>query len=94
MFEKCSWCFIAYLASICFFDSFACFVIQMRGLEEELERRTLTYTLWNQSTSKLDMKGWHPVTFKTADDDARLIKNIKVLCKNFNYTSGTNQLPL
>lgn len=52
-------------------------LLAMRGLEEELERRTITYTLWNQSTSKLDMKGWHPVTFKPADVDARLIKNIK-----------------
>lgn len=52
-------------------------LLAMRGLEEELERRTLTYTLWNQSTNKIDMQGWHPVTFKHADVGARLIKNIK-----------------
>lgn len=52
-------------------------LLAMRGLEGELERRTVTYTLWNQTKNKLDVQGWHPVMFRQADVSAGLIKNIK-----------------
>ncbi|KAH9322242.1 hypothetical protein KI387_016881 [Taxus chinensis] len=52
-------------------------LLSMRSLEDELECRTLTYTFWNQSKRKIDMEGWHPVTFKYADADVKLIEKIK-----------------
>lgn len=50
----------------------------MHGLESELERRTITYTLWNQSTTKMENKGWHPVTFGYANAGPQRIMEIKV----------------
>lgn len=50
----------------------------MKGLEKELERRTLTYTLWNESASKMEGKGWHPVTFSYSTATPQRIKEIKV----------------
>lgn len=52
---------------------------QLHGLEGELERRTLTYTLWNQSATKTDNKGWHPFTFSYANASPRRMKEIKVI---------------
>ncbi|XP_057840030.1 glycosyltransferase BC10 isoform X2 [Cryptomeria japonica] len=52
-------------------------LLSMKGLEDELERRTLTYTFWNQSKSKIDMQGWHPVTFKHSDVDGKFVEKIK-----------------
>ncbi|XVF26084.1 hypothetical protein REPUB_Repub13aG0269500 [Reevesia pubescens] len=49
----------------------------MSELEGELDRRTLTYTLWNQSATKMDNKAWHPVTFNYADASPKKIKEIK-----------------
>ncbi|XVE51068.1 hypothetical protein DITRI_Ditri02bG0008900 [Diplodiscus trichospermus] len=49
----------------------------MSELESELERRTVTYTLWNQSAAKMDDKAWHPVTFSYADASPKRIKEIK-----------------
>ncbi|XVF27930.1 hypothetical protein REPUB_Repub14bG0152000 [Reevesia pubescens] len=49
----------------------------MSELEGELERRTLTYTLWNQSATKMDNKAWHPVTFNYADASPKRLKEIK-----------------
>lgn len=51
----------------------------MSELEGELERRTLTYTLWNQSAAKMDNKAWHPVMFNYADASPKKIKEIKVI---------------
>jgi len=50
----------------------------MHDLEGELERRTLTYTLWNQSTTKMEDKGWHPITFGYSNASPQRIKEIKV----------------
>jgi len=50
----------------------------MHGLESELERRAITYTLWNQSTTKMENKGWHPVTFSYSNAGPQRIKEIKV----------------
>ncbi|XP_039060266.1 glycosyltransferase BC10-like isoform X2 [Hibiscus syriacus] len=49
----------------------------MSGLEGEIERRSLTYTLWNQSVTKMDNKAWHPVTFNYADVSPKRLKEIK-----------------
>ncbi|OMO64780.1 Glycosyl transferase, family 14 [Corchorus olitorius] len=52
-------------------------LLAMSELEGELERRTVTYTLWNQSAAKMDNKAWHPVTFNYADATPKRIKEIK-----------------
>lgn len=52
-------------------------LLAMSDLEGELERRAVTYTSWNQSTTTLDRTGWHPFTFSYADADPSKIKNIK-----------------
>ncbi|XP_022716137.1 uncharacterized protein LOC111275218 isoform X2 [Durio zibethinus] len=49
----------------------------MNDLEGELERRTLTYTMWNLSAAKMDNRAWHPVTFNYADASPIRIKEIK-----------------
>jgi len=50
----------------------------MHDLEGELERRTLTYNLWNQSTTKMENKGWDPITFGYSNASPQRIKEIKV----------------
>ncbi|XP_021766848.1 uncharacterized protein LOC110731307 isoform X1 [Chenopodium quinoa] len=52
-------------------------LLTMMGLDKELERRTLTYTLWNEFASKMEGKGWHPVTFSHASATAQRIQEIK-----------------
>lgn len=61
----------------------------MSDLESELERRTLTYTEWNLSVTKMEREGWHPITFSYANAGPQRIKQIKVffyallLCDRF-----------
>ncbi|GLU15504.1 hypothetical protein SLE2022_319860 [Rubroshorea leprosula] len=50
----------------------------MSELEGELERRAMTYNLWNQSAAKME-NNWHPVTFSYADADTKQINEIKVI---------------
>lgn len=50
----------------------------MSELDVELERRTLTYTLWNNSPNKTESKGWHPMTFNHANAAPQKIREIKV----------------
>lgn len=50
----------------------------MSELDGELERRTLTYTLWNNSPNKTESKGWHPMTFNHASAAPQKIREIKV----------------
>ncbi|PSS04688.1 DNA polymerase epsilon subunit B like [Actinidia chinensis var. chinensis] len=52
-------------------------LIAMSDLEGELERRTVTYTLWNQSTTNMERKGWHPITFSYSNAGHQQIKRIK-----------------
>lgn len=52
-------------------------LLTMRGLEKDLERRTLTYSSWNQSAEKMDTNGWHPVTFDYGMASQKHIKEIK-----------------
>ncbi|PHT89352.1 hypothetical protein T459_04465 [Capsicum annuum] len=49
----------------------------MHGIEGELERRTITYTEWNQSVSNMDKSSWHPMTFGYADAGPEQINRIK-----------------
>lgn len=49
----------------------------MNEIEGELERRTLTYTSWNLSTTNMEKKGWHPTTFYYATAGPKQINKIK-----------------
>lgn len=69
------------------------FLCQMSEREDELERRTLTYTLWNNSATKTESKGWHPMTFTHANAAPQKIKEIKVLL-NFLIFSWLVFLPV
>ncbi|XP_023512252.1 uncharacterized protein LOC111777042 [Cucurbita pepo subsp. pepo] len=52
-------------------------LLSIRDLENELERRTLTYTMWNSSIPKGDKRSWHPVTFQYSDATPLIIKEMK-----------------
>ncbi|XP_059662546.1 glycosyltransferase BC10-like [Cornus florida] len=52
-------------------------LLAMSDLEGELERRTVTYTLWNQSATNMERKGWHPITFSYANSSPQQIKKVK-----------------
>ncbi|KAK6932770.1 Glycosyl transferase, family 14 [Dillenia turbinata] len=52
-------------------------LLAMSNVEGELERRTLTYTEWNQSATKMERRSWHPVTFTYASAGPQRIKGIK-----------------
>lgn len=47
-------------------------------LDNELERRAVTYTLWNQSTIKAKRRSWHPLTFDYADAAPQKLRETKV----------------
>ena len=65
---------------ICIFTNNLFFTIQQEGLEEELTRRSLTYSAWDLSYSKdHERRNWHPVTYKFSDATLDLIQSIKVL---------------
>lgn len=52
-------------------------LLAINGFEGEIERRAVTYTLWNQSGRDQERKGWHPVTFGYSDATSKLINEIK-----------------
>ncbi|KAG8385795.1 hypothetical protein BUALT_Bualt03G0082400 [Buddleja alternifolia] len=52
-------------------------LLAMNDLESELERRTVTYTLWSQSGKNTENEAWHPFTFSYADSGPQQIKRIK-----------------
>ncbi|MCO5577022.1 hypothetical protein L7F22_030844 [Adiantum nelumboides] len=52
-------------------------LLAIRGYEDEIERRTLTFTQWDQSGKNRERKGWHPVTFALSDASSELINSIK-----------------
>ncbi|CAN1165707.1 Glycosyltransferase BC10 [Linum perenne] len=52
-------------------------LLAMRGVEDELERRTVTYTEWDQAANKMENTGWHPTTFTYASAGPQKIKTIK-----------------
>ncbi|XP_047306186.1 glycosyltransferase BC10-like [Impatiens glandulifera] len=51
--------------------------LAMSELEGELERRSVTYSLWNQSGGEFDTKSWHPTTFDSDNTSPQQIKEIK-----------------
>ncbi|XVE78430.1 hypothetical protein DITRI_Ditri13aG0144400 [Diplodiscus trichospermus] len=52
-------------------------LLQMGGLEKDFEPRTLTYTLWNQSSYGGKMSSWHPFQFDYTNASPQLIQDIK-----------------
>ncbi|GAB2301062.1 hypothetical protein Dimus_035098 [Dionaea muscipula] len=66
-------------------------LLAMRGLENELERRTLTYTLWNESGTKMEKKSWHPITFSYAAANPQRIKKIKAIDHVFYETESRTE---
>lgn len=62
-----------------FFYSVFFFFFKMSELEDELERRTLTYTLWKQSSNDKKRQSWHPVTFEYADVSPQHINEMRVI---------------
>ncbi|KGN51369.1 glycosyltransferase BC10 [Cucumis sativus] len=53
-------------------------LLAQEGLEEELTRRSLTYSAWDLSYSKdHERRNWHPVTYKFSDATLDLIQSIK-----------------
>ncbi|KAK7815381.1 hypothetical protein CFP56_001693 [Quercus suber] len=64
-------------------------LLAMSGLEDELERRSLTYTLWNHSAVRNDTKSWHPITFDRDDASPQEIKKIKDI--NHVYYESENR---
>ncbi|CAI0412967.1 unnamed protein product [Linum tenue] len=60
---------------------------KMNEVEHEVERRTLTYTLWDSSPAKDWRQMWHPVTFKQPDAAPHKIKEIKGI-NHVHYESG------
>ncbi|KAK1302791.1 hypothetical protein QJS10_CPB12g00690 [Acorus calamus] len=52
-------------------------LLAMWELEHELERRTLTFTSWNQTANNIAKQRWHPVTFEYSDASLQHIKEIK-----------------
>ncbi|THU62260.1 hypothetical protein C4D60_Mb01t03260 [Musa balbisiana] len=52
-------------------------LLSMSHLEDELERRTLTYTSWNQSLDTKDKRSWHPKTFEFPDANLEQIMEIR-----------------
>ncbi|CAL4947984.1 unnamed protein product [Urochloa decumbens] len=54
-------------------------LFSIKGIEDELERRTLTYTSWNQSSNPRDKMTWHPMKFEydtSGPDQISAIKGI------------------
>jgi hypothetical protein len=47
-------------------------------LEDEIERRTLTYSRWENSVKGKGRQGWHPVTFSFADASLKAITDVQV----------------
>ncbi|CAI0412969.1 unnamed protein product [Linum tenue] len=62
-------------------------LLTMNEVEHEVERRTLTYTLWDSSPAKDWRQMWHPVTFKQPDAAPHKIKEIKGI-NHVHYESG------
>jgi len=50
----------------------------MKDLEDETERRTLTYSRWENQAKDQGREGWHPVTYAFADATLEAIKKIQV----------------
>jgi hypothetical protein len=62
-------------------------LFSINGHENELERRTLTYTSWNQSSDPKDKMTWHPMTFEYESASPEQINSIKVISVDFVLSS-------
>nr|XP_024397750.1 uncharacterized protein LOC112292983 isoform X2 [Physcomitrium patens] len=56
----------------------------MKDLERETERRTLTYSRWENHVKNKGREGWHPVTFTFQDSTLETIKYIQAF-RNIRY---------
>ncbi|XP_047313245.1 glycosyltransferase BC10 [Impatiens glandulifera] len=55
-------------------------LLAQEGLENEITRRMVTQTSWDNSFSKEgERRGWHPLTYKLTDANPNLIKSIKAI---------------
>ncbi|GER47972.1 Core-2/I-branching beta-1,6-N-acetylglucosaminyltransferase family protein [Striga asiatica] len=55
-------------------------LLNQKGLEKEITRRSLTYSSWDFSSSRdPQRRGWHPVTYRLADATQNLIQSIKAI---------------
>jgi len=61
-------------------------LLAMQEMETEIERRTLTYSRWENTESGKGRQGWHPVTFRFADLTLDLISDIKSI-NNIHYVT-------
>lgn len=70
----------------------------MNDLEGEVERRTVTYTLWNRSLTTMESQSWHPFTFGYENAGTKQVQEIKaslvfhlltiiIISQNINITS-------
>ncbi|CAL1397565.1 unnamed protein product [Linum trigynum] len=66
-------------------------LLAMKDLEQELERRTVTYTEWNQPANKMENTGWHPTTFTYASAGPKKIKAIKEINHVYYETEYRNE---
>lgn len=51
----------------------------MEELEEQTERRTLTYSRWENQVKGKGREGWHPVTYTFSDATLQAIKDIQAI---------------
>ncbi|GJN17990.1 hypothetical protein PR202_gb05101 [Eleusine coracana subsp. coracana] len=59
-------------------------LFSIKGLEDELERRTLTYTSWDQSSDPKDKMTWHPKKFEYDTSSPEHVSAIKSI-DHVNY---------
>jgi len=52
-------------------------LLAIEDLEDEIERRTLTYSRWENSVKGKGRQGWHPVTFSFADASLKAITDVQ-----------------
>ncbi|XP_024539060.1 uncharacterized protein LOC9653762 [Selaginella moellendorffii] len=52
-------------------------VLSIKGFDDELERRSLTYSLWKYAGRRRERQGWHPVTF--SDASMKLVREIQAI---------------
>ncbi|KAF8676223.1 hypothetical protein HU200_047094 [Digitaria exilis] len=59
-------------------------LFSIKGFDDELERRTLIYTSWNQSSNPKDKMTWHPMKFEYDTSSPEHISAIKSI-DHVNY---------
>ncbi|KAM1666487.1 hypothetical protein ACFX1X_046115 [Malus domestica] len=66
-------------------------LLAISGLEDELERRALTYTSWNQSAVGSKKRSWHPIKFDFADAGPQKIREIKDIDHVYDESEGQTE---